>query len=232
MIRVLNITQVSRDTQFKCERLDEERMINMLGKEPCIHENCQLQNAELGEYTEVGLNNVFENVKLDNFSYTGRLCTLQNVEVGKFSNIADMVRIGPVFHPLERPTLHHFTYRRMKYGLAESDDELFYQWRMEQKSYLGHDTWIGHGAIIMPGVTIGNGAVVGSGAVVTKDVAPYTIVVGVPAKPIKQRFAEDIISKLEEIMWWDWSNEIIQARLDDFSLPIKEFIDKYYKAGG
>jgi carbonic anhydrase/acetyltransferase-like protein (isoleucine patch superfamily) len=95
-------------------------------------------------------------------------------------------------------------------------------------------TWINThkgSAIIMPGVKIGNGAVVGGGAVVTKEVDPYTIVVGVPAKPIKKRFAEDTIRKLEEIKWWDWSYEIIKARLDDFCLPINEFIDKYYKAG-
>lgn len=206
-------------------------MIKRLGKEPCIHENCQLDHAELGEYTEVGIYNVLENVKLDDFSYTDRFCTLQNVEVGKFSNIAAEVRIGPTSHPMDRPTMHHFTYRRRKYGFATTDDELFFQRRDEQKAYIGHDTWLGHGAVIMPGVKIGNGAVVGSGAVVTKDVEAYTIVVGVPAKPIKQRFSEEIIRKLEEIKWWDWSYETIKERLDDFYLPIKEFTDKYYKAG-
>ena len=206
-------------------------MIKSLGKEPCIHENCQLNNVELGEYTEIGINNVFENVKFNDFSYTGQFCILQNAEIGKFSNIAAMVRIGPTDHPMDRPTLHHFTYRRIKYGFASSDDEEFYQRRSEHKVYIGHDTWLGHGAIIMPDVKIGNGAVVGSGAIVTKDVDPYTIVVGVPAKPIKRRFAEDIVLKLEEIKWWDWSYEIIKERLDDFYLPINSFTDKYYKAG-
>lgn len=196
-----------------------------------LGKHCQVYNAELGECTEIGIYNVLENIKLDDFSYTGRFCTLQNVEVGKFANIADMVRIGPVFHPLERPSLHHFTYRRAKYGFAESDDELFFQWRSEQKAYIGHDTWIGHGAIIMPGVKIGNGAVVGSGAVVTKDVEPYTIAVGVPAEPIRKRFDEDTVRKMEEIKWWDWPYETIKARLDDFSLSINEFTDKYYKVG-
>lgn len=206
-------------------------MVKGLGKEPCIHENCQLHKVELGQYTEIGINNVFENVKLDDFSYTGQFCILQNAEIGKFSNIAAMVRIGPTDHPMDRPTLHHFTYRRLKYGFADSDDEFFFQRRTEQKVNIGHDTWIGHGAIIMPGVKIGNGAVVGSGAIVTKDVDPYTIVVGVPSKPIKQRFAEDIVRKLEVIKWWNWSYELIKERLNDFYLSINEFTDKYYKAG-
>ncbi|MDR3540559.1 MAG: DapH/DapD/GlmU-related protein [Desulfosporosinus sp.] len=206
-------------------------MVKSLGQVPSIHENCQLYNVELGQYTEIGMNNVLENIKFDDFSYTGQFCILQNADVGKFSNIAAMVRIGPVLHPMDRPTLHHFTYRRTKYGFAETDDEEFFQWRAALRAYIGHDTWIGHGAIIMPGVTIGNGAVVGSGAVVTKDVDPYTVVVGVSAKPIKQRFAKDIVRKLEEIQWWDWSYETIKDRLNDFYLPINDFTDKYYKAG-
>jgi len=210
---------------------NKEKISKQLGKEPYIHANCRLYNTELGEYTEVGILNYMENVKLGDFSYTGDCCIIQNSEIGKFANIAAMVRIGPTHHPMERPTLHHFTYRRMKYGLAATDDEEFFRWRAEQKIFIGHDTWIGHGAIIMPGVNIGHGAVVGAEAVVTKDVEPYTIVVGVAAQPIKRRFAEDTVRKLLEIKWWDWSYKTIKNRLDDFYLPIDEFTNKYEKAG-
>lgn len=206
---------------------DEKRMSKRLGKDPTIHKNCQMVNTELGEYTEVGIYNYLENVHLEDYSYTGEFCMVQNAEIGKFANIAAMVRIGPTDHPMSRPTLHHFTYRRVKYGFAEADDEKFFQWRAEQKTFIGHDTWIGHGAIIMPGVNIGNGAVVGSGAIVTKDVEPFTIVVGVPARSIKKRFPDDIVQKLEVIKWWDWSYEIIKERLADFYLPIEEFVAKY-----
>ncbi|MDQ0163635.1 DapH/DapD/GlmU-related protein [Bacillus alveayuensis] len=198
-----------------------------LSKQPYIHENCQMFNTELGEYTEVGAHNYFENVKLGDYSYTGQFCILQNVEVGKFSNIAAMVRIGPTAHPMERPTLHHITYRRKMYGVDKKDDEKFLAWRTEQKTYIGHDTWIGHGAIIMPGVKVGNGAVVGSGAIVTKNVDPYSIVIGIPAKHLRYRFDDQTIKRLEEIRWWDWSYETIKNRIEDLSSNIETFLDKY-----
>ena len=91
-----------------------------------------------------------------------------------------------------------------------------------KSAHIGHDTWIGHGAIIQPGVTVGDGAIVGSGAIVTKDVPPYAIVVGVPAKVIKYRFSEETIAALQRISWWDWSYETIKERMDDFHVDIAE----------
>jgi len=199
----------------------------ILTREPLIHEHGKLTDTKLGMYTEVGIYNFFENVIMDDYSYTGQFCYVQNANIGKFSNISAMVRIGPTDHPYERPTLHHFTYRKRMYGFAGHDDEEFFEKRKSQMTNIGHDTWIGHGAIIQPGVTIGNGAIIGSGAVVTKDVAPYSIVVGVPAKEIKKRFPKVIISELEEIQWWDWSYEQIKDRIADFHLPIEHFVEKH-----
>lgn len=202
-------------------------MGKILSPEPFIAGHCHLVNSQLGAYTEVGPYNFFENVIFGDYSYTGQFCFLQNVQVGKFANIAAMVRIGPTAHPIERPTLHHFTYRRVMYGLDTKDDEAFLKWRAAQVAAIGHDTWIGHGAVIMPKVTVGNGAVVGSGTIVTKDVEPYAIVVGVPAKPVRKRFSQEIIDKLETIQWWHWSYDTLKERLLDFSLPAEEFVSKY-----
>lgn len=197
--------------------------------EPLIGENCKIVNSRLGEFTEVGISNFYENVILDDYSYTGQFCFLQNVEIGKFVNIAPMVRIGATNHPMERPTLHHFTYRRKMYGFDDKDDEDFFKKRESNKVYIENDVWIGHGAVILPGVTIGNGSIVGSGAIVTKNVEPYTVVVGVPAKTIKKRFNDDIISKFESIKWWNWSHEKINENFKNFLLDAYNFVEKYYE---
>ena len=86
-------------------------------------------------------------------------------------------------------------------------------WDNKGDIIIGNDVWIGYDAVIMSGVQIGDGAIIGTRALVTKDVAPYTIVGGMPAKPIKKRFDDDIISKLLDIKWWNWTAEKIQANI-------------------
>lgn len=200
-----------------------------LGKDVLIHDNANVKNCEFGVYTEVGMFNFLENSTLGDYSYTGQFCFVQNTVVGKFSNIAAMVRIGPTDHPYDRPSLHHFTYRQKMYGFSDNDDSEFFKHRQSRVTSIGHDTWIGHGAIISPEVTIGHGAVIGAGAVVTKDVAPYAIAVGVPAKEIKKRFSDEIIEALLDIKWWDWPHDKIKDCIPDFHLPIKEFTNKHYQ---
>ena len=78
---------------------------------------------------------------------------------------------------------------------------------------IGNDVWIGYEAVVLAGVTIGDGAIIGTRAVVTKDVPPYTIVDGVPARPIRKRFSEDIITKLLALRWWDWDTERIRKNI-------------------
>ncbi len=75
---------------------------------------------------------------------------------------------------------------------------------------IGNDVWIGYEAVVLSGVTIGDGAIIGTRAVVTKDVPPYTIVDGVPSKPIRKRFFDDVIDKLMNLKWWDWQESRIK----------------------
>lgn len=91
--------------------------------------------------------------------------------------------------------------------------DITHAWDNKGDIIIGNDVWIGYEAVILAGVTIGNSAVIGTRAVVTKDVPPYTIVGGVPAKPIRKRFDDSTIQKLQELQWWDWPVEKIQANL-------------------
>lgn len=86
-------------------------------------------------------------------------------------------------------------------------------WDNKGDIVIGNDVWIGYEAVILSGVTIGDGAVIGTRAVVTKDVPPYTIVGGVPAKPIRKRFDDAVIERLEALRWWDWEEEKIRRAI-------------------
>jgi phosphonate metabolism protein (transferase hexapeptide repeat family) len=199
-----------------------------LGVEPVFHQGVLVYKSQLGEWTELGANTHMVESSMDDYSYTAGDNQIIYTEIGKFSNIASHVRINPGNHPMERVTLHHITYRRKLYGLGE-DDADFFEWRRTHKCVIGHDTWLGHNVTIMPGVTVGTGSVVGSGAVVTKDVPPYMIVAGVPAKPIRLRFPEKITEKLLKIAWWDWDRATLEARFDDL-LNVEQFVEKYFSS--
>ena len=141
-------------------------------------------------------------------------------------SIANSARIKPGNHPTWRAVQHHSVCRVEAYGLGE-DDYDFFKWRKTDWVTIGHDVWIGHGVIITAGVNIATGAVVGAGAVVTKDVAPYTVVGGVPARVIRRHFTEAQAEALQDIAVWDWSYHIYKAGSNFRMLAVDDFIEKY-----
>jgi phosphonate metabolism protein (transferase hexapeptide repeat family) len=199
-----------------------------LSDTPFIHETAHVTNSVLGRYTEVGAGCHVAHSTLGDYSYCVENTQIAYAKIGKFANIAAHVRIYASKHPMERASLHHFTYRSSWYFDGEKDDAGFFDWRAEQGIEIGHDTWIGHGAVIMPGVKVGNGAIIGSNAVVTKDVADFAIAVGVPAKAIRQRFPDPIADRLLALAWWDWPHVKLHKALPDFrTLEIEAFLEKY-----
>ncbi len=199
----------------------------VLGENGSFHETSEVIDTKFGKWNEVGEKCIFLESEIGDYTYFGENCDVAHTKMGKFCSVAKGVRINPSNHPMERASQHHFTYRKRKYGISEENDREVFQNRKDKQVNIGHDVWIGHNATIMPGVSIGSGAVIGSGSIVTKDVEPYTIVAGNPAKFIRKRFSEDISRELLKINWWDWTHEEIVERYDDFVGNIEDFVKKY-----
>lgn len=135
------------------------------------------------------------------------------LQIGKFCSIACGAKFlfNSANHTLSSLSTYPFPLFFEEWGLEKKD--VTNAWDNKGDIVIGNDVWIGYEAVVLAGVTIGDGAIVGTRAVVTKDVPPYTIVGGVPAKPIKRRFPEETISALLEIQWWNWSEERITRNI-------------------
>ena len=137
----------------------------------------------------------------------------ERLRIGKFCSIACGAKFlfNCANHSLRSLSTYTFPLFYDEWGLDKAD--VTSAWDNKGDIVIGNDVWIGFEAVIMAGVHIGNGAIIGARAVVTKDVAPYTIVGGVPARAIRKRFDDATISRLESLRWWDWPKERILREL-------------------
>jgi phosphonate metabolism protein (transferase hexapeptide repeat family) len=196
--------------------------------QPKIHPTADLKRCQLGRRVIVAERVVLREVDVGDYTYFERHAEAIYTTVGKFCSIAANARINALEHPIERLTQHKVSYRPNEYFRNLGVDQDFRERRRARRVTIGHDVWIGHGAVIMPGVAIGNGAVVGANAVVTKDVAPFSIVAGVPARVLRPRFPADIAARIEALAWWDWNDDRLAAAVPDMqALEIGDFLGRW-----
>ena len=163
-------------------------------------------------------------------TYIAANTEIENAEIGKYCSIADHCRIGMSGHSLDYlSTSPIFTQRLNALQDRWVEKDVFKHKAETERAYIGNDVWVGSHVLINGGVHIGDGAVVGAGAVVVKDVPPYAIVGGVPAKIIRYRFPSDTIDRLVKVQWWSLPEELIKKNIhlfqsDSIDLDILESI--------
>lgn len=197
-----------------------------------IRDSLLQNNAVVGDLSRVTSSTINEHVRIDRYNliyhstlgrytYTGPFDMIFKAMIGSFSSISYGVTIGPPDHDYSMITTHPFIYDS-SYEVFEKDEVLDTH-KFDRLIEIGSDVWIGCNVTILRGCKIGNGAIVGANSLVNKDVPPYAIVVGSPARIVKYRFDDKTIEKLQLLKWWEWSIEKIRNNKELFIC--KGFVD-------
>ena len=175
-------------------------------KHVTIENGCYIGGKKIGKYTFIGMN-----------SYVDK----STLSIGRFCSIAMNAKISLQNHPHDWVSTHPFTYRK-KYGFVS--ENIAIEGINTKKTIIGNDVWIGANVTILAGVTVGDGAIIGANSLVARNIEPYSIVSGTPARLVRYRFDEETIKKLKQTEWWNWDDEKIQKNLPKFS-QINEFLE-------
>ena len=181
------------------------------------------KNSQIHHTAKMEAGSQIINSTFDKYSFCGYDCQIINCSIGAFTSIANNVVIGGAMHPMEWVSMSPVFYEgrdSVKKKFAK------YVRPSDPHTVIGNDVWIGEGAILKAGITVGDGAVIGMGSVVTKDIQPYCIYAGNPARLIRKRFSDEIVEVLLEIKWWEWKDNILQERAYLFN-NVKKFIALY-----
>ena len=201
------ITNTKYKEGFKCYRnaavIDSE-----ISEGVTIGDDTTVARCKIGKKVALNRRSYFNDSIIGDFSYAGSNTTMNYASVGKFCSLARNVDIGGFDHDYHKvTTMPMFRFRQLSEGGKPEVGE-------KELCMVGNDVWIAAGAQVLHKVSVGDGAVIGGGAVVTKNVPPYAIVAGVPARIIKFRFNEKIIEELLNIKWWDWPEEAILQNIE------------------
>lgn len=192
-----------------------------------ISSSANIKKSKLNNNIAIYDNTIIANCQIGRHSYIQKNSRIFNADIGNFCSIASNVSIAPGLHFTTGISTHpSFYLKNNPLTMTFSVEDTFETFK---KVAIGHDVWIGENAIIMDGITIGTGAIIAASSVVTKNVEPYAIVAGVPAKVLNFRFKEDQISDLLESEWWNLSNNWLKDNYKLMSKPeefIKQIINK------
>lgn len=180
-------------------------------------------NSQIHKTSKVEAGSNVVNSTMDKHTFCGYNCEIVNCSIGAFTSIASGVVIGGGMHPIDWVGMSPVFYEGRDSVKAKFSE---YKREAVKLTIVGHDVWIGQNSLIKQGVTIGTGAVIGMGSVVTKDVSPYSIVAGNPAKFIRYRFPDEIISKLIASKWWELDENILKIYGKNITHP-EEFLKNF-----
>jgi acetyltransferase-like isoleucine patch superfamily enzyme len=197
-----------------------------------IESNVSFMNTKFSVYNRICKNTYINNSSIGKCTYIGRNTILSNTTIGSFSSIGPFTEVIYGTHPIDFVSTNPAFYSiRKQSGITFVNENKFDEFNFVGKTtksvIIGNDVWIGYGVKIIEGVSIGDGAVVLAGAVVAKDVEPYSVVGGVPAKHIKYRFDDETREMLLDFCWWEKDFEWLQnhaylfLNIDDFTDFIK-----------
>jgi acetyltransferase-like isoleucine patch superfamily enzyme len=208
-------------TRFLFEVEKHRKMFVLRKKNIRLERGCTIVNSELGNHAYLGENVFLSDSQLGTMSNIGKNSRISNTIIGNFCSIAANVQIVLGKHPIDLVSTNAAFYSNNKPYLTFSDKNYLNEY---DNVVIGNDVWIGEGVLIPGGVTIGNGAIIATRAVVTKDVEPYSIVGGIPAKHIKYRFDKDTIATLNASEWWNRDLEELSKNFKVFQ-NINTFLD-------
>lgn len=178
------------------------------GKNVSVGEEATVLKSELGDYVSINRRNYIRDSSIGDFSNIEINSNILFADIGKFVTISRLVDVGGTDHHYEKVTTIS-----IKRFYTQNGGGGYRNFNFD-KCKIGNDVWTGAGAQILLKANVGDGACIGAGAVVTKDVPPYAIVVGVPARILKYRFPEKFIEELLKIRWWDWPQDVIIKNME------------------
>lgn len=193
-----------------CQIYEGAKTIRSVWEEDVIiGESSFIQDSTLGKGVQINRRNMIIDSCIGSYTYTGANTVIKKAKIGKYCSISWNVSITGNQHEYHNISTHPFP-RLSSFGFVEKKEGRGLD---SEEVTIGNDVWIGMNACILPGVKVSSGSIIGAGGMVTKDVPPYAIVAGNPARILKYRFSEDIIRQLMEIQWWDWPPEVIRKNL-------------------